>query len=83
MAQEMGIKPGSKEFHALKNGEFEYWGSRSKKGKGYDDGSVSSGKGRGKGSDDSKGSGKGKKYDDDLVPEEHGGSKGEGKGKKK
>ncbi len=83
MAQEMGIKPGSKEFHSLKNGEFEYWGSRSKKGKGYDDDSVSSGKERGKGPDDSKGSGKGKKYDDDLVPEEHGGSKGEGKGKKK
>ncbi|MDY0226543.1 MAG: hypothetical protein RBR38_06890 [Desulfomicrobium apsheronum] len=87
MAQEMGIKPGSKEFHALKNGEFDYWGSRSKKGKGYDDDSMNSGKGKGKGYDDSVGSGKGKSkgkgYDDDLLPEDHRGSKGEGKGKKK
>ncbi|MDO9582270.1 MAG: hypothetical protein Q7J24_04035 [Desulfomicrobium sp.] len=73
MAKEMGIKPGSKEFHALKNGEFNYWGSSSKKGKGYDDDSVNSGKGKGKGYDNSVGSGKGKGYDDE----------GEGKGKKK
>lgn len=79
MAQEMGIKPGSKEFHALKDGEFNYWDSKSKTGKGYDDDSAGSGKGKGKGKD----KGKDKGYDDDLLPENQSGSKGEGKGKKK
>ena len=81
MAQEMGIKPGSKEFHALKRGDFNY--SRSnyrkggkdsddrydddRKGKGYDDDGRGQGGGKGK-KDDSpggKGGGKGKKGSSD------------------
>ena len=32
MAQELGIKPGSKEFHALKRGDFQLKGSRESDG---------------------------------------------------
>jgi len=47
MAKELGIKPGSPEFHALKNGDLHY---------GREDGSHGKGKGKGKGN----GKGKGK-----------------------
>ena len=57
MAQELGIKPGSEEFHALKRGEFNYAMPQSKKGGGQG-GSQGSGKGGGQGSD-----GNGKKND--------------------
>jgi hypothetical protein len=49
IAKQMGIKPGSKEFHELKN---------SSKGKSKEKGNA---KGNGKGKSDSKGNGKGKK----------------------
>ena len=59
MAQEMGIKPGSAEFHALKRGDFNYAMPQSKKGGGQGQGGgQSSGKGGGQGSD-----GNGKKND--------------------
>ena len=57
MAQELGIKPGSEEFHALKRGDFNYAMPQSKKGGGQG-GSQGSGKGGGQGSD-----GNGKKND--------------------
>ena len=43
IAKEMGIKPGSREFHALKRGEFSLTGTTA------DSGQSGSGKGKGKG----------------------------------
>ena len=78
MAQEMGIKPGSKEFHALKRGEFNYSRSNYRKdGKGYDDRYDDDRKGKGYDDDRGQGGGKGKGKNDDSP-----GGKGGGKGKK-
>ena len=79
MAQEMGIKPGSKEFHALKRGDFNYSRSNYRKGgKGYDDRYDDDRKGKGYDDDDrGQGGGKGKGKNDDSP-----GGKGGGKGKK-
>lgn len=50
IAKELGIKPGSEEFHALKRGEYEFTGKHKKHGdKGHGKGK---GKGKGKGNDD-------------------------------
>ncbi len=46
LAKSLGIKPGSKEFHALKNGHDLYGSNNSSMGKGNGNGN---GKGRGKG----------------------------------
>ena len=46
LAKSLGIKPGSKEFHALKNGNDFYEDNNNGKGKGKDKGK---GKGKGKG----------------------------------
>ncbi len=52
MAQEMGIKPGSREFHALKNGDFGYnppratHGEQQSKGKQNEEHGNSHGKGK-------------------------------------
>jgi len=46
IAKELGIKPGSAEFHALKNGDFELNGGKGGKGS---KGGGGSGKGHGKG----------------------------------
>lgn len=46
IAKELGIKPGSAEFHALKNGDFELNGGKGGKGSKIGGGS---GKGHGKG----------------------------------
>jgi hypothetical protein len=51
MAKELGIKPGSPEFHALKNGDLHY-------GKGNGNG-HGKGHGHGKGKSEGKGNGKG------------------------
>lgn len=92
MAQEMGIKPGSKEFHALKRGDFNYSRSNYRKGgrdygddryddrkrKGYDDDRYDDRKDKGYDDDDrGQGGGKGKGKNDDSP-----GGKGGGKGKK-
>ena len=59
MAQELGIKPGSAEFHALKRGDFKNAMPQSKKGGGQGQGGGQySGKGGEQGSD-----GNGKKND--------------------
>lgn len=92
MAKELGIKPGSAEFHALKSGDFGYdprrpygdddKGGTSKKGGPSDNGSGKGGK-PDKGGNSDKGGGKGNKKGpdngDDLLPSDQGG----GKGKKK
>ncbi|MCX5871605.1 MAG: hypothetical protein NTY00_13475 [Deltaproteobacteria bacterium] len=55
IAKELGIKPGSAEFHALKSGDFRF---------GVDQGEQPNpGKGRGKGKGNGKGNGKGKHND--------------------
>lgn len=70
MAQDMGIKPGSEEFHALKRGDFEYRRDHSGHGKGKDrDDDGSHGKGGKKSSS----------TQDELIPD----GKGGGKDKKK
>lgn len=48
LAKSLGIKPGSKEFHALKNGNDFYGGDDNGKGKGKDKGKGRN-KGKGKG----------------------------------
>lgn len=49
MAKELGIKPGSAEFHALKKGDLHYGGARaSGKGGGSHKGGPPPGKGKGK-----------------------------------
>jgi hypothetical protein len=54
IAKEMGIKPGSPEFHALKEGDFKFTGEPD------EDADTGQGKGKGKGKDKDKGKGKGK-----------------------
>lgn len=83
MAKELGIKPGSAEFHALKSGDFGYDPRRPY---GYDDKGGASKKGGssdngpGKGGKPDKGGGKGNKKgpgnSDDMLPQNQGGGKG-------
>jgi hypothetical protein len=54
IAKNLGIKPGSPEFHALKRGDFDFEGGPGKGGKG---------KGKDKGKDKHQGRGKGKNKD--------------------
>lgn len=92
MAKELGIKPGSAEFHALKNGDFDYdprrpyhdddkGGSSSKSG--YSDKDSGKGGKSDKSGNSDKSGGKGNKKgsgnSDELPPSDQGG----GKGKKK
>jgi hypothetical protein len=56
MAKELGIKPGSAEFHALKKGDFPFWDQPGVKN--YKGPAKGKGKGQGKG----RGQGKGKGY---------------------
>jgi hypothetical protein len=56
IAKELGIKPGSEEFHALKRGDFSFTG----KGRGKPDKGPDKGKSKGKGKGKSKGKGKGR-----------------------
>ncbi len=80
MAKEMGIKPGSKEFHALKNGDFGYGKDKGgKHGKNDTDRQEKSRGGKGKGGKSDKGG----PDDDNLLPEGKGHGKGGGKGKNK
>lgn len=76
IAKRLGIKPGSPEFHALKNGDFSFNG---KPGKKYDD---HNGRGYSTYDDNNKGKGKYKekevKWSDDSY---QGGGNGKGKGK--
>jgi len=80
IAKRLGIKPGSPEFHALKNGDFSFSGKNGQKYEKHDDKGYSS-------QDDYK-SGKGKykekesSYPDKVYLEESGG-KGKGKGHNK
>ena len=69
IAQELGIMPGSPEFHALKNGDFAFTGTPGgkhhgdhKKGKDgdHDDDGKGNGQGKGDHDDDGKGKGQGK-----------------------
>lgn len=80
IAKRLGIKPGSPEFHALKNGDFSFTG---KPGQRYDN---HNGKGFSSYEDHDKGKGKGKekevKWSDNIYPEE-GSGKGKGKGHNK
>jgi len=68
MAKEMGIKPGSAQFHALKNGEFGYSSPHARH-----DGSKSGGKGDSHGK--SGGKGKNGQWEDDEYPQGKGGGK--------
>ena len=80
MAKEMGIKPGSKEFHALKNGDFGYGKDKGgKRGKNEAERQEKSRGGKGKGA----GKGKGGPDGEELLPEGKGHGKGGGKGKNK
>lgn len=73
IAKDLGIKPGSAEFHALKNGDFGYTMDRSGKGEKH-----------GKGGDSySDGKGKNNGQDDRPMPTDQTGGQGKGKGKKK
>lgn len=49
MAQEMGIKPGSREFHALKNGDFGYNSPRANQSGGQSKGKQTKNHGNGHG----------------------------------
>lgn len=73
IAKDLGIKPGSAEFHALKNGDFGYNMDRSGKGEkhGKGEASYSDGKGKNNGQDDR------------PMPTDQTGGQGKGKGKKK
>lgn len=51
MAKELGIKPGSREFHALKNGDFSYGGNTGNTGQGHGQG-HGNGHGHGKHGED-------------------------------
>lgn len=59
MAQELGIKPGSANFHALKNGNLRY-GNSSGHDHDHDHDGEGHGKDHGKGKDKDKGNGRGK-----------------------
>ncbi|UTF49240.1 hypothetical protein NLA06_11765 [Desulfomicrobium sp. ZS1] len=69
IAKDLGIKPGSAEFHALKNGDFGYSTGRSEKG----GASYSDGKGKNNGGG----------QDNRPMPTDQTGGQGKGKGKKK
>lgn len=73
MAKELGIKPGSAEFHALKRGDLHYTGQSGKSGGSH--GGKGGEQAGGKGSDH--GGARGSDYAG-LV--EHGGGRGNGKG---
>jgi hypothetical protein len=75
IAKELGIKPGSAEFHALKNGDFGYSAKRSKKGGDNENG--------GPGRSNAKGKKNGRGQDDQLMPLDQTDDHGKGKGKKK
>lgn len=49
LAQKMGIKPGSREFHALKRGDLSFTGERAAGAMERDEGKPKRGHGRGKG----------------------------------
>lgn len=80
MAKELGIKPGSAEFHALKSGDFGYDPRRrdSEDRKGGPSG-KDNGKNDNPGKSGGKGNGKGSGKDDDLPPAGKGGGKGKNK----
>ena len=80
MAKELGIKPGSAEFHALKSGDFGYDPRRrdSEDRKGGPSG-KDHGKNDNHGKSGGKGNGKGSGKDDDLPPAGKGGGKGKNK----
>lgn len=59
LAQELGIKPGSREFHALKRGDMSFTGERSG-GAGYDREGAGKGHGKGQGREKAQGKGHGK-----------------------
>lgn len=75
IAKDLGIKPGSAEFHALKNGDFGYSTGRSGKGNDHEKGGASY--------SDEKGKKHGAGQDDRPMPTSQGGGQGGGKGKKK
>lgn len=75
IANDLGIKPGSAEFHALKNGDFGYSTGRSGKGNDHEKGGASYSGGK------SKKHGGG--HDDHPMPAGQAGGQGEGKDKKK
>lgn len=74
IAKDLGIKPGSADFHALKSGDLAYTGRPSKSGGGHG-GSRGSEQAGGQGSDH--GSARGSDYGKAI---EHGGGHGGGKG---
>jgi len=75
IAKDQGIKPGSAEFHALKNGDFGYSTGRSGKGNDHGKGGASYSDGKGKNN--------GAGQDDRPMPAGQGGGQGKGKGKNK
>lgn len=75
IAKSLGIKPGSAQFHALKNGDFGYAQGRSKNGGDHGKGGGGHSGGKGK----SHGGGK----DDSYLPSGQWDDHGGGKGKKK
>ena len=60
MAQELGIKPGSREFHALKRGDFEFTGGRGE----HDSERGERGHGRGRDKGHGNGKGRGREEED-------------------
>ncbi|MGE4442887.1 MAG: hypothetical protein AB7D27_15595 [Desulfomicrobium sp.] len=75
IAKDLGIKPGSAQFHALKNGDFGYSMDRSGKSENHGKGGASYSDGKGK----NHGAGQ----DDRPMSAGQGGGQGGGKGKKK
>lgn len=75
IAKDLGIKPGSAQFHALKNGDFGYSMDRSGKNENHGKGGASYSDGNGK----NHGAGQ----DDRPMSAGQGGGQGGGKGKKK
>jgi hypothetical protein len=73
VAKDLGIKPGSAQFHALKNGDFGYNMDRSGKGENHGKGEASYSDGKGKNNG----------QDDRPMPTDQTGGQGKGKGKKK
>ena len=82
MAQQLGIKPGSPEFHALKRGDFVFSGKRGEKGYRRHDDEWDNDKGKDKDKDKDVTKGKGKDKGEDVVIDTEAG-KGKGKGKNK
>jgi len=85
MAQQLGIKPGSPEFHALKRGDFVFSGKRGEKGyRHYEDRDRDWDRDKDKdlGMDMETGKGKGKNKSEDVgMDTETGKGKGHGKNK--